>query len=138
MVQSTEGVLAVLAAVCAFFFWLEKRSGWRLFTYFPPLLFIYATPVLLNNFGVLPPTSPTYDALRQLVLPSFIALMLFSVDVGAAVRVMGKGVVVMLLGTVGVIVGGAVGYAVVHRWLDPLAWTAFGALAGSWIGGTGN
>jgi uncharacterized membrane protein len=27
---------------------------------------------------------------------------------------------------------------IVHRWLAPDAWTGFGALAGSWIGGTGN
>jgi len=54
------------------------------------------------------------------------------------VRVMGKGVIVMLLGTLGIMVGGMVSYFIVHRWLEPDAWTGFGALAGSWIGGTGN
>jgi uncharacterized membrane protein len=51
---------------------------------------------------------------------------------------MGKGVLVMLLGTVGVVVGGVVSYALVHGGLDPEAWRGYGALAGSWIGGTGN
>ena len=68
----------------------------------------------------------------------FIVLLLLSVDVGAAVRVMGRGVRVMLLGTAGIVVGAPVGYFVVRGWLDPEAWTGFGALAGSWIGGTGN
>jgi uncharacterized membrane protein len=51
---------------------------------------------------------------------------------------MGKGVLVMLMGTAGVVVGCVVSYLIVNRWLAPDAWTGFGALAGSWIGGTGN
>jgi uncharacterized membrane protein len=51
---------------------------------------------------------------------------------------MGKGVLVMLMGTAGVMVGGVVSYMIVHRWLSEDAWTGFGALAGSWIGGTAN
>jgi uncharacterized membrane protein len=68
----------------------------------------------------------------------FIVLLLLAVDVGAAVRVMGKGILVMLLGTAGIVLGAPVGYFAVHRWLSPDAWKGFGALAGSWIGGTGN
>jgi uncharacterized membrane protein len=37
-----------------------------------------------------------------------------------------------------VVVGAVVSYAIVHRWLAPDAWTGVGALAGSWLGGTGN
>lgn len=137
-IGSTQGVLAVLVATVAFWFWVESATGWRLFRIFPPLLFIYATPVLLNNTGVLPTVSPVYTVLRELALPVFLCLMLLGVDVAAAIRLMGRGVAVMLIGTLGVIVGGVVGYAAVHRWLDPQAWKAFGALAASWIGGTGN
>jgi uncharacterized membrane protein len=87
---------------------------------------------------VLPGESAAYDLLGDYGLPVFITLLLLSVDVGAAVRVMGRGILVMLLGTVGIIVGAPVGYFVVRGWLDPEAWKGFGALAGSWIGGTGN
>lgn len=138
LISSPEGVLTVLVAVAAGFFYLEQKTGWRLFEFLPPLLFIYATPVLLNNVGFIPSSSPVYDVLRGFGLPMFICLMLISVDVGAAVRIMGKGVLVMLLGTAGVVVGAVVSYLIVHRWLADDAWTGFGALAGSWIGGTGN
>lgn len=138
MIEMPLAVLTVLVAVAAFFFYLEQRTGWKLFNYFPPLLFIYATPVVLNNVGFIPSDSPVYGGLGDYALPVFIALMLFNVDVPAAVRVMGKGVLVMLLGTVGVVIGGAVSYAIVHAGLDPDAWKGYGALAGSWIGGTGN
>ena len=138
LIASPEGVLAVLVAVCAFWFYLEQITRWKLFEFLPPLIFIYATPVVLNNTGVIPAASPVYDVLRGFALPMLICLLLLSVDVGAAVRVMGKGVIVMLLGTLGIMVGGTVAYFLVHRWLAPDAWTGFGALAGSWIGGTGN
>lgn len=138
-ISSPGGVLAVLCTVAAFWFVVDQVTHWKLFQYVPPLLFIYATPVLLNNLDVIPSTgSPVYSGLSNFVLPAFIVLMLIKVDVPAAVRVMGKGVLVMLMGTAGVVVGAVVSYFIVHRWLAPDAWTGFGALAGSWIGGTAN
>ena len=137
-VDSPIGVLAVLCGVAAFWFSIQQLSNWKFFNYIPPLLFIYATPVFLNNFDVIPHESSIYSGLSSVLLPVFIVLMLIKVDVPAAVRIMGKGVLVMLMGTVGVVVGAVVSYALVHRWLAPDAWKGFGALAGSWIGGTGN
>ncbi len=138
LIGSPGGVFAVLCAVAAFWFWIDQVTQWKLFQYVPPLLFIYATPVFLNNLRVVPAQSPVYGGLSEYVLPAFIVLMLIKVNVPAAVRIMGKGVLVMLMGTAGVVVGAVVSYALVHRWLAPDAWTGFGALAGSWIGGTGN
>jgi uncharacterized membrane protein len=138
LIQSPAGVLAALTGTAGFFFWLERATGWRVFQYVVPMIWIYTTPMLMRNLGVLPEASPVYDAVREYGLPSFIVLLLIGVDVGAAVRVMGKGVGVMLLGTAGVVVGGPVSYYFVHGWLDPEAWKGFGALAGSWIGGTAN
>jgi len=138
LIASPIGVLAALCAVCAFWFFVQQVTGWKLFDYIPPLIFIYATPVILNNTGVIPASSEVYSGLSSYVLPVFIVMMLIKVDVPAAVKVMGKGVLVMLMGTAGVMVGCVVAYVIVHRWLSPDAWTGFGALAGSWIGGTGN
>jgi uncharacterized membrane protein len=137
-ISSAGGVLAVLCLVAAFWFYVEQLTQWKLFQYVPPLLFIYATPVVLNNLDVIPSASPVYSGLSSYALPAFIVLMLIKVNVPAALQVMGKGMLVMLMGTAGVVVGGVVSYAIVHRWLAPDAWTGFGALAGSWIGGTGN
>jgi uncharacterized membrane protein len=138
LVASPAGVLFVLAGTAALFFWLERATRFKLFRYLVPLLWIYATPMVLRNAGVLPAASPVYDALRNFGLPMFLTLLLVGVDVGATVRLMGRGVLVMLAGSAGVVIGAPVAYFVVHRWLDPEAWRGFGALAGSWIGGTGN
>jgi len=138
LISSPIGVLAVLAFVAAFFFLLAQVTEAKFFSYVPPLLFIYATPVFLNNFGVIPSKSVIYTGLSQYALPVFIVLMLIKVNIPAVVKVMGKGVLVMLMGTAGVMVGGIVSYMIVHPWLPDDSWKAFGALAGSWIGGTGN
>ncbi|MDX1403374.1 MAG: DUF819 family protein [Woeseiaceae bacterium] len=138
LISSPVGVLAVLCAVAAFWFYVAELTASRLFQYVPPLIFIYVTPVLLNNTGVIPASSPVYAGLSAYALPAFIVLMLIKVDVPSTVRIMGKGVLVMLMGTAGVVAGCVVSYVIVNRWLAPDAWTGFGALAGSWIGGTGN
>ena len=138
LISSPIGVLAVLAFVAAFFFMIEQTTRAKLFQYIPPLLFIYATPVFLNNFDVIPSDSPVYAGLSAYLLPAFIVLMLMKVNVPAVVSVMGKGVLVMLMGTAGVMVGAVVAYMLVHNWLSEDAWKGYGALAGSWIGGTAN
>jgi uncharacterized membrane protein len=138
LIHSPGAVLAVLCAVAAFWFLVEQLTQWRFFNYVPPLLFIYATPVFLNNLDIIPASSVVYSGLSAYALPAFIVLMLIKVNVPAAVRVMGKGILVMFMGTIGVMVGGVLSYLIVHRWLAPDAWKGFGALAGSWIGGTGN
>ncbi len=138
LISSPIGVLSVLCFVAAFFFLLAQVSKAKFFNYVPPLLFIYATPVFLNNLDVIPSESVIYTGLSQFALPVFIVLMLIKVNVPAVIRVMGKGVLVMLMGTAGVVVGGVVSYFLVHGWLSDDAWKGFGALAGSWIGGTAN
>ena len=44
----------------------------------------------------------------------------------------------MLIGTIGVVVGGAISLALFGPWLPADAWQGMGALSGSWIGGSAN
>ncbi|MEM9876604.1 MAG: DUF819 family protein, partial [Myxococcota bacterium] len=138
MITSPVLIVALLASICAFFFWLEGKTEWRGFQYFPPLLWIYAVPVVLNNVGVLPAENAAYDGFSTYALPTFLTLMLLSVDLRSALGTMGRGILVMLVGSVGVVFGAAIAYALVGRWLPPDSWQLFGALSGAWIGGTGN
>jgi len=137
-IGSPIGVLTVLCGVAAFFFLLEERTGWKLFNYFPPLIFIYALPAVMSNTGILARTSPVYDWLSSTVLPMFLVIMLLKVDVASTVRIMGRGIFVMLFGTAGVILGAPIAFLLVKNKLPGDTWKAFGTLAGSWIGGTGN
>jgi uncharacterized membrane protein len=137
-ITSPAGVLATLCSVCAFFFWFEKATGWRFFQFVPTLLFIYIVPVLMTNTGILPGKSPVYDAIQNLLLPMLLTLLLLNLNVRGAIQIMGRGIGVMLCGSLGVMVGAVVGFLIVKSWLGPEAWKAFGALTGSWIGGSAN
>jgi len=137
-ISSPVGVLSVLSGVAAFFFFLEKQTGWRIFNFLPPLIFIYLTPVIMSNTGFIPTSSPAYGWLRSTVLPMILVLLLIKVDVVSAFRIVGKGVFVMLFGTLGVVVGAPIAYLLVKGGMSPEGWKAFGVLSGSWIGGTGN
>jgi uncharacterized membrane protein len=137
-ISSPVGVLTVLCGVGALFFFLEEQTKWKLFNYFPPLIFIYALPAVMSNTGILAKTSPVYDWLSSTMLPMFLAIMLLKVDVVSTVRMMGRGVFVMLFGTVGVVLGAPIAFLLVKNRLPEDIWKAFGTLAGSWIGGTGN
>ena len=138
LINTSPGILFILAGNAALWFFLEKRTGWKLFNFFPPLIFIYLIPAIFSNTGVIPLKCPTYNWMGKNLLPIFLVLLLLEVDVGKAVRIMGKGVLVMLAGTAGVVVGAPIAYSLVGRWLGPETWKGYGALAGSWIGGTGN
>lgn len=139
-ISSPVGVLTVLCGVGAFFFLLEERTKWRLFNYFPPLIFIYAIPAVLSNTGVLTNSSVVYDWMSDAVLPMFLIIMLLKVDIASTVRMMGRGIFVMFFGTAGVVIGAPIAFWLVRDKLPESldAWKAFGTLAGSWIGGTGN
>lgn len=138
LISGSAGILFVLAGNAAFWFFLERRTGWRLFSFVPPLIFIYVAPAFFSNLGLIPGSSGVYDWMGDYLLPMFLILLLLDVDVRATIRVMGRGVFVMLIGTAGVILGAPIGYLAVKGALGPEAWKGFGALAGSWIGGTGN
>jgi len=70
----------------------------------------------------------------------FLIIMLLKVDIASTVRMMGRGIFVMLFGTAGVVIGAPIAFWLVRDKLPESldAWKAFGTLAGSWIGGTGN
>ena len=62
-------ILAILAGVASLFFWLEKCTGWKLFNFIPPLLFIYIIPAVFSNTGVTTNESPVYGWMSSVVLP---------------------------------------------------------------------
>ncbi|MCB2199185.1 DUF819 family protein [bacterium] len=138
LIHGDAGILFVLAGNAAFWFFLEKKTKAKFFNYVPPLIFIYLLPAVFSNTGIITNHSAVYDWMGDVILPVFLVLLLLDVDVKATIRVMGRGVFVMLIGTLGVVVGAPIAYMVVKGWLEPDAWTGYGALAGSWIGGTGN
>ena len=132
------GVMAVIIMVPVFFLWLEKKTAWKVFDFLPAIIWIFLAPILLSNLDVIPRSSPVYSQFKSWAVPMFIVLMLLDIDIRATLKVAWRGIGVLVLGTFGIVVGAAVAFYLFRSGLPETAWSGFGALAGSWIGGTGN
>jgi len=66
-------------------------------------------------------------------------LLMLTIDRKAIARLGKLALVMMLVGTVGIVLGGPIAYLAVGQFIgDPEAWKGMAALSGSWIGGTAN
>jgi len=140
------GVMAVITMVPVFFLWLEKKTKWKVFDFLPAIIWIFLTPIILSNlfivpgidFAIIPRSSDVYTTFRAFAVPMFIVLMLLDIDIKRTLQVAWRGAGVLVVGAVGVVVGCVVAFGLFRSGLPDDAWSGFGALAGSWIGGTGN
>ena len=132
------GVLAVIIMVPVFFVWLERKTRWSVFNYLPAIIWIFLTPILLSNLNVIPRSTPIYSEFRSWAVPMFIILMLLDINIRESLKVAWRGVGVLVLGAFGIVIGAVVSFYLFRAGLPENAWSGFGALAGSWIGGTGN
>ncbi|MDH3404447.1 MAG: DUF819 family protein [Acidobacteriota bacterium] len=133
----TVGVMAVILMIPVFFLWLERTTQWKIFHFLPAIIWIFLTPIFLSNFGVIPRSTPIYTTFRSFAVPLFIVLMLLDINVREALKAW-RSVLVMVAGAFGIVIGAAAAFFAFRSVLPPDSWSGFGALAGSWIGGTGN
>ena len=132
------GVMAVITMIPVLFLWLEKRTNWKIFDVLPAIIWIFITPIFLSNLNVIPRSSPVYTTFRSFAVPMFIVLMLLDINIRETMRVAWRGAAVMTMGSVGIVIGCVVAFFFFRGALPADSWSGFGALAGSWIGGTGN
>ena len=132
------GVMAVITMVPVFFLWLERKTRWKIFDFLPAIIWIFLTPIFLSNLNVIPRSSPIYTTFRSFAVPMFIVLMLLDINIREAMKVAWRGAAVLVMGSVGIVLGAVVAFYLFRSGLPPDSWSGFGALAGSWIGGTGN
>jgi uncharacterized membrane protein len=142
------GVMAVITMVPVFFVWLEKRTQWKIFEFLPAIIWIFMTPIFLSNLDVIPflpfdraiipRSTPIYSFYKLWAVPMFIVLMLLDINIRESLKVAWRGVAVLVMGALGIVAGAAIAFYLFRNDVPPDTWSGFGALAGSWIGGTGN
>lgn len=138
LIAHPYALLAVMMLVPVLFLNLEKWTGWKVFEVLPPIVWIFLFPVVLSGFKIIPTSSPTYTTFKAFGVPMFIILMLLDVDIKATLKVAFRSIGVLVVGAFGVVFGGVLSFWLLKGYLEDEAWRGFGALAGSWIGGTGN
>ena len=132
------GVMTVITMIPVFFLWLEKKTRWKIFDILPAIIWIFLAPIFLSNLNVIPKSSPIYTTFRSFAVPMFIVLMLLDINIREVIKVAWRGAGVMVLGAIGIVVGAVVSFYLFRSSLPPDTWRGYGALVGSWIGGTGN
>ncbi|OZC04106.1 DUF819 domain-containing protein [Rubricoccus marinus] len=144
---------ALLAAVLAAVFALSRVEALKkLFDVIPPVIWAYFVPMLLSTFGVLQPyrpgnealgiteyVNPAYDLFSYILLPMALFLLMLTIDLKAIASLGKMALIMLLVGTLGIVIGGPIALLVVSLFADTTGlWQGMSALSGSWIGGTAN
>lgn len=145
LIENPAGILAVLLVVLGSIFWVGERAvGRRLFGIVPALVFCYFVPTILTTLDVIPSESPLYGWIKTYLLPCSLLLLILALDVPAILRLGPKAIVMLLVGTIGIVIGGPIALLVCKQILPDAAalpedaWRGMSALSGSWIGGGAN
>lgn len=137
--EHPAGLLAVLLVVLALIFKsAEHPLLGRVFKVVPPLVFCYFVPTALTALRIIPSASPLYDWVKSFILPASLLLLTLSLDLKEIMRLGPKAVIMLLVGTAGIVIGGPIALLITKPWLPEDAWQGMAALAGSWIGGGAN
>ena len=139
MISSPLVYLFSLALLATFFNLFEKKTSLKIFKFIPAVVFIYAFSMLFASLGVFD-KNEDIDAIYKLtktnLLPAMLFLMLLQVDFRHFFR-LGKSLLISYVLAVLSLAFGFVIVAFVFNF-DSDSAAAFGALAGSWMGGTAN
>ncbi len=139
MVTEPNQLFALLAGVLALVFWLSTLPALKkFFTILPPVIWAYFVPMILTTFGITPASSDVYSWMSRYLLPFSLFLLMITVDLPSILKLGRKAIIMMVVGTVGIVVGGPVAYLIFGGMLPADAWQGFATLSGSWIGGTAN
>ena len=151
LVQNLAVVFGILMVMLALIFWTSKIEHWffRLFyRVVPVLLLCYFLPSLLPLFNVVSKdqAKSLYDMAKLYLLPSSLVLLTLSIDLQEIRRLGPKAVIMFLVGTLGVVIGGPLAILITAQFNPDLVggqgpeavWRGFTTVAGSWIGGGAN
>jgi uncharacterized membrane protein len=142
------GLFAFLAGIVALIYLAsEQKKLQKIFHILPCVFWVYFIPMALATLGIFPEKSPTYDILRDFVLPSSLLLLFLSVSIPDIIKLGPRALGMMFIGSLGIIVGAIVGMFAMKPFFAsgllpkehfPILWKGVSALSGSWIGGSAN
>ena len=141
MITTAFPYLSVLIFIASALVYTETKTKAKFFDYLPAIVILYFTVMTLSTFGVWEKTDEithTYKAFKSNLLPAMIFLMLLQSDIRAILKLGKKILLTFFLASLSISLGFIIMFALLHSSFEPDAWRAFGALSGSWMGGTGN
>ncbi|MCB9772412.1 MAG: DUF819 family protein [Candidatus Omnitrophica bacterium] len=110
----------------------------KYFSFLPPVFWIYFLPMLCSAFGLIDSRAEIYQPIMNLFLPASLVLLLLSSDIKAIIKLGKPALIMMMAGSVGIMIGIPVVFYLLKPWVGSAMWSGFGALSGSWMGGSAN
>lgn len=139
MIRNPWGILILLILIETAILFLAANPRTKKYFQFPPTMFwIYFLPIIVSTVGILPQQSDLYPKIGTTVLPASLILLLIAADLKAILKLGRRALGMMLIGTLGVILGAPIVLLIFKPWLPPEAWAGFAALSASWTGGSAN
>ena len=135
--------VALLFFVSGIVIYLEKKfKNGIFFKYVPALVIIYFGAMILSTLGVwdmsVEGVSKARSVLKDAILPSMIFLMLLRADLRDIAKLGPRMIISFFTATFTIMIGFVVAFLIFKGNLASNAPLTFGALAGSWVGGTQN
>ena len=141
MIETAFPYLTLLIFIASTLVYLEKKTQARFFEYLPAIVILYFSIMTLSTLGVWEKTeeiNEAYKAFKNNLLPAMIFLMLLQADIRKVLKLSKKTLLSFFLASFSIVLGFIVMFSLMHSYFEADAWKAFGALSGSWMGGTGN
>lgn len=141
MIETVWPYLAVLLLAAGAFPALERRTGWRVFEFLPPIVLTYLAAMLLAVCGLWNSSEAiraTQAGITAHALPALLFLLMVTCDVRAIIA-LGPRVLGVFACAMGSICIGIVLASLLFRGLlPPEAPKIFAALSATWVGGAAN
>jgi uncharacterized membrane protein len=141
MITTAFTYLSVLLFIASMLVYIEATTKAKFFNYLPAIVILYFSVMTLSSLGLWEKTdeiNTTYKAFKSNLLPAMIFLMLLQSDIRKILKLGKKILLTFFLASASISIGFIVMFLLFHNFFDEKAWKAFGALSGSWMGGTGN
>jgi len=139
VISSPLVYLFTLAFIATFFNLLEQKTKLKIFKFVPSVVMIYAFSMFLATLGVFEKNDEIddiYSLAKINLLPGMLFLMLLQIDFSHFFK-LGRSLLISYVLAVVSLAFGFIIVSVVFEFNQDTA-SAFGALAGSWMGGTAN
>ncbi|AIT08860.1 membrane protein [Candidatus Francisella endociliophora] len=142
MITTSLSYISSLLMICSLIVLISSRSKSKIFEYFPAIVIIYFTIVVLSMLGFWDASSmqikQTKSQLEDLILPIMLFLMLIRCDIRMVIKLGRKLLIAFFGASLSIIIAFTIMYLTVGKHISPDAWKGFSALSASWMGGTGN
>ena len=141
MIQTAFPYLSILLFIASTLVYMEYKTKARVFEYLPAIVILYFTVMALSSLELWRKTDEinlAYKAFKSNLLPAMIFLMLLQADIRKILKLGKKILMSFFIASFSISLGFILMFALFHNLFDEGSWKAFGALSGSWMGGTGN